>query len=494
MAAIGLWVSKWRLVQRRRRPVAGPGTGAEAGWCSVMWIALALGKAIRGVVRFAWRPLLAVLILVGIWAMLPGQGREATTGWFVLAGLLVVLVVEVAVVWWGPTSAQRWVARALWVPSWRKARRAVSEWSAHRAGMRLLRTSGLVSAADVAAGVDVPGVRFYPHPAKGAPYAFIPPLVGVGPDRVQAAMEAVAWQVAGSGSTVEVEQVLALRLQIVRFRRAPAALPDLVPFPSGLRPTIDRLPVGVDVDGNQVTVRLRESNALVAGLPGGGKSAFLNALIASAVGCGPSVALYGIDAKRVELAAWRGTFTRIATEDDDFLPLLNDLADEMNSRYAYLEQRRLRKFEKFTAAHPLIVLVIDELAEVVSSADSKRDKAHAAAIRLLVQKGRAAGICVIAATQRPSSDVIPTSLRDLFVQRVAFATSTVEMSRMILGDGARSDEPSPESIGANERGVGFVTSDGDRGFTRFKAYWVSDEAVKSLVDSLPANGNEVLSA
>lgn len=460
-----------------------------------MWLMLTLGKSVRGALRFAWRPVLAVLILVGIWAMLPGQGREAATGWFVLAGLLALLAAEVAVVRWGPTSAQRWVACAVWVPSWRKVRRAVSEWSAHRAGMRLLRTSGLLSSADVASGVDVPGVRFFPRPAKGAPYAFIPPLVGIGPDKVQAALEAQAWQIAGAGSTVEVEPVQAIGLLIVRFRRAPAALPDVVLYPSsGLRSTVDRLPVGVNESGAQVTVRLRESNALVAGLPGGGKSAFLNALIASAVGCGPSVALYGIDPKRVELAAWRGKFTRIATEDDDFLPLLNDLADEMNSRYAYLEQHGLRKFEKFTAAHPLIVLVIDELAEVVSSADSKRDKAHSAAIRILVQKGRAAGICVIAATQRPSSDVIPTSLRDLFVQRVAFATSTVEMSRMVLGDGARSDEPGPESIGANERGVGFVTSDGDRGLTRFKAYWVSDEDVKSLVDSLPANGNEVLSA
>jgi DNA segregation ATPase FtsK/SpoIIIE-like protein len=360
--------------------------------------------------------------------------------------------------------------------------------------MRLLASTGLLSQADVAAGVEVPGVRFWPRgkDGAGAPTAFIPPLVGVGPDRVQAAMEAVAWQVAGAGSTVEVEPVQAIGLLIVRFRRAPAALPDVVPYPSGLRPTIDRLPVGVDVDGNTVSVRLRESNALVAGLPGGGKSGFLNAVIASAVGCGPSVALYGIDPKRVELAAWRGAFTRIATEDDDFLPLLNDLADEMNARYAYLAENGLRKFDTFDAGHPLVVLVIDEMAEVVSSADAKRDKAHAAAIRLLVQKGRAAGICVIGATQRPSSDVLPTSLRDLFVQRVAFATSTVEMSRMILGDGVRGDEPGPESIGANERGAGFVTSDGDRGLTRFKAYWVTDEAVRSVVDSLPASGAVML--
>ena len=462
----------------------------------MMWVLVTGAKALRAVFRYAGRLVLAALALVCIWLVLPGEGREAGTGWFVLTGLLGLLAVEVAVLRWGSTSAQKWVARGVWVSSWSKAARAVSDRRAHAAGMRLLASTGLLSQADVTAGVEVPGVRFWPRgkDGAGAPTAFIPPLVGVGPDRVQAAMEAVAWQVAGGGSTVEVEPVQAIGLLIVRFRRAPAALPEVVPYPSGLRPTIDRLPVGVDVDGNQVSIRLRESNALVAGLPGGGKSGFLNSLIASAVGCGPSVRLVFVDPKRVELAAWRGACARIATEDDDFLPLLNDLADEVNARYAYLAENGLRKFDTFDAAHPLVVLVIDEMAEVVSSADAKRDKAHAAAIRLLVQKGRAAGICVVAATQRPSSDVIPTSLRDLFVQRVAFATSTVEMSRMVLGDGVRGDEPGPESIGANERGVGFVTSDGDRGLTRFKAFWVSDKAVRSIVDSVPATGAEVLNA
>jgi S-DNA-T family DNA segregation ATPase FtsK/SpoIIIE len=176
---------------------------------------------------------------------------------------------------------------------------------------------------------------------------------------------------------------------------------------------------------------------------------------------------------------WQPLLHRLATEEDEFLPCLNDLADAMNQRYEYMAEHGLRKLEP-DAEHPSIVLLIDELAELTATGDSKRDKAVAAAIRLLVQKGRAAGVSVIAATQRPSSDVVPTSLRDLFVQRVAFACATVESARMILGDSILENE-GPQTIAASAKGVGYLMADTDREPTMFKSFYISDLQVARFV-------------
>lgn len=447
----------------------------------------ALWRAARVILRFGWRVLLLATLLLFVGAAVVGPNREGTAWLVVLVGLVAVGVAEGLAWFLGPVSwrprLRRW---GVFAATFDKLAYAWFERVATAGGNRLVRDAGLLGVKEE----DLGDVRLY-RPKGREPWAVVPPLPGLTEERLSTVMQAQAWRYAGVGATVAVEAVPILDQWVVRFSRV-RVLPGLVRYRSGLTPTVDAIPVGVDESGEEVSLRLRESNALVAGLPGSGKSGFLNALIASAVGCSSSVALYGIDPKRVELAAWRPAFVRIATEDGDFLPLLDGLAEEMNARYAFLEEHNLRKFARFDASRPLIVLVVDELAEVVATGDAKHDKPVASALRLLVQKGRAAGICVIAATQRPSSDIIPTSLRDLFVQRVAFATSTVEMTRMVLGDGMRGDAPGPESIGGNEKGVGFMLADTDRTPRRFKAYWLSDKAVAAVVDSLPADGKALL--
>lgn len=95
--------------------------------------------------------------------------------------------------------------------------------------------------------------------------------------------------------------------------------------------------------------------------------------------------------------------------------------------------------EMLTDELPLLVVVIEGLADLVStgvtSEEVKANKQRATLIRRLIALGRAAGVVVIAATQKPQSDVVPTALRDLIQLRVGFATTNDAMTDTILGAG-----------------------------------------------------------
>ena len=84
---------------------------------------------------------------------------------------------------------------------------------------------------------------------------------------------------------------------------------------------------------------------------------------------------------------------------------------------------------------PLHLVVVDELAFYLTLADRKQRQEFAELLRDLVARGRAAGVIVVAATQKPGADVVPTSLRDLFGFRLALRCNTPQASDTILGQG-----------------------------------------------------------
>ena len=110
---------------------------------------------------------------------------------------------------------------------------------------------------------------------------------------------------------------------------------------------------------------------------------------------------------------------------------------------------------------PVILAVFDEVAYFsATSGEPKQQKEFTALLRDLVARGRAAGVIVIAATQRPSADIIPTSLRDLFGYRWAFRCSTEASSDTILGHGwAKRGYCATEST-RQARGVGWLIAEG----------------------------------
>ena len=194
------------------------------------------------------------------------------------------------------------------------------------------------------------------------------------------------------------------------------------------------VPVGVDEDGHWVTITLPERHVLLAGESGAGKSGGL-ALLLAAAALDPTVRLILFDGKLVELACWAGIADRSVGPDlHEAIAVLAEVQAELDRRLLTLLANRRRKLSP-TLGLPLLLVVVDELAFYVAGPDHKLAGEFAARLHDLVARGRAAGIIVCAATQKPSHEIIPTSLRDLFGFRWAFRCLTPQASDTILGSG-----------------------------------------------------------
>jgi S-DNA-T family DNA segregation ATPase FtsK/SpoIIIE len=101
-------------------------------------------------------------------------------------------------------------------------------------------------------------------------------------------------------------------------------------------------------------------------------------------------------------------------------------------------------------------------------------------VRDLVARGRAAGIIVVADPQRPSADIIPTSLRDLFGFRVAFRCTTDSSSDIILSVGWAKEGYSARSIRPEDIGIGFILAEGGIP-RRFKAAYLTDAQILAVI-------------
>lgn len=238
------------------------------------------------------------------------------------------------------------------------------------------------------------------------------------------------------------------------------------------------VPVGVSEDGDVVEMALPEHNLLLGGEPGGGKSAALSQLVAAAA-LDPDVRLWLLDGKVVELAAWSHTAdASVGIEIDDAIDLLRDIQSHMDRRFEELLEEGIRKIHPLLG-WPLHVVVCDELAHYLTTGTKKQSSAFTDVLRDLISRGRAAGIVVLAATQKPSSDVVPTSVRDLFGFRWAFRCASPQASDTILGQGWASQGYSASTIDPGLRGVGWLLHEGGVP-VRVRSYWLDDDTVREL--------------
>ena len=236
------------------------------------------------------------------------------------------------------------------------------------------------------------------------------------------------------------------------------------------------IPVGVGEDGAVVSVSLPEHNVLLGGEPGAGKSNALSLLVAAAA-LDPKATLWLLDGKLVELSAWRGSARAFAgVEVSEATEVLNQVRSIMDDRYRELLEHRARKVGP---AHGLHVVVCDELAHYLSCSDKKARDAFVDALRDLVSRGRAAGIVVLAATQKPASDVVPTSLRDLFGFRWALRCSTSAASDTILGSGWATQGYSASSVEPSWRGIGYLLHESGVPL-RMRSFRLDDRAIEVL--------------
>ena len=238
------------------------------------------------------------------------------------------------------------------------------------------------------------------------------------------------------------------------------------------------LPLGHDEDDGLVVLELAGHHLLLGGEPGSGKSNTLSLVVAAAA-LDPTAELWCFDGKLVELAAWRNCAKRFVGADiEEATEALGELRDEMEARYALLLDRGLRKVDR-NIGLGLIVVVIDELALYTQGKGKTRDE-FVEVLRDIVARGRAAGIVVVAATQKPASDIVPTSIRDLFGCRLAMRCSTRDASDTVLGAGWSTLGYSASDIDPASRGVGYLLAEGTTP-RRMRSFVLDDAHLHYLV-------------
>ena len=243
--------------------------------------------------------------------------------------------------------------------------------------------------------------------------------------------------------------------------------------------------LGTDETGEAVRVSFTERSLLVGGEPGSGKSTLLN-IVASHAALSPDAHLILIDPNEVQFAAWRDRALAYASDDPvEALDVLELVRAEIRRRLGVLKTLPgvVRKITPDVAAEhnfPLWVLLIDELAFHTSVVGTTGQRAaFNTAARDIVARCRAAGVIPLMATQRPTSDIVPTSLRDLFSLRCAFRTTTTTSSDVILGDSWARQGYSASDIDLTARGVGWLLAEGHQP-KRIKAAWISDTTIADL--------------
>lgn len=239
--------------------------------------------------------------------------------------------------------------------------------------------------------------------------------------------------------------------------------------------------IGVDEYGLPVYSTLLGKNLLSAGEPGAGKSTLLNNIVAHAA-LSQNTRLCLLDGKWVELGQWEDVAdVFVGPNIDAAIITLARLQRVINNRYAWLFTQGRRKITRRDRLS-VIVCVVDEIAYYSATVGDKRQQeTFVGLLRDVVARGRACGVIVVAATQRPNVDIIPTSLRDIFGWRHAGRCTTDNSSDLVLGHGWAIQGYSAMRIRPEDRGVGYLIAEG--GMPRLvRTPFLTDTQIESLVD------------
>lgn len=294
-------------------------------------------------------------------------------------------------------------------------------------------------------------------------------------------------------------------IEIPNRKRQNVNLGDVLPYVKG-GPL--ELAIGRDAEGTPVVADLAKMpHLLIAGTTGSGKSVMINSIITTLLmrALPEDVRLIMVDPKRVELAGYNGLphlYVPVVTEPKQAASALQWAVSEMERRLKVFERLNVRKISTYNEKQatgefehydnppqkmPYLVIIIDELSDLMMVAGKDVE----ASIVRIAQLGRAAGIHLIVATQRPSSNVVTGLIKANITNRIAFNVATGIDSRVII-----------DQMGAEK-----LTGLGDMLFSkvdwgkprRIQGCFVSDDEINEIVEfvksqSEPDYHEEILSA
>ncbi|EMH09491.1 FtsK/SpoIIIE family protein [Helicobacter pylori GAM249T] len=248
------------------------------------------------------------------------------------------------------------------------------------------------------------------------------------------------------------------------------------------------LALGKDIVGNPFITDLKKlPHLLIAGTTGSGKSVGVNAMILSLLYKNPpdQLKLVMVDPKMVEFSIYADIphlLTPIITDPKKAIGALQSVAKEMERRYSLMSEYKVKTIDSYNEqaknngveAFPYLIVVIDELADLMMTGGKEAE----IPIARIAQMGRASGLHLIVATQRPSVDVVTGLIKTNLPSRVSFRVGTKIDSKVILDtDGAQS------LLG---RGDMLFTPPGANGLVRLHAPFATEDEIKRIVDFIKA--------